>query len=262
MTTRRWHPLCWGAFAALLLLGTACPPAAQNGQVSLDTEEQKTAYALGFQLGHNLHSLDLRPDEVAALSAGLSDSAAQAEPRIDVAAYQGKVADLARERAEAMAEKAKAANDAYLKKAAAEEGAQHFDSGLILIPTHEGEGPSPKPTDRVTVHYQGTFTNGEVFDSSIQRGQPATIPLNGVIPCWTEALQKLKVGGSAKLICPPELAYGVRGAPPHIPPAAVLIFDVQLLDIASNAPPAAHPAPGAKPPKPTSKPAPDAAPKG
>ena len=103
--------------------------------------------------------------------------------------------------------------------------------GLQIVHEKEGTGPSPKASDVVKVNYEGKFTDGRVFDSSIQRGEPATFPLNGVIPCWTQGLQKMKVGGKAKLTCPPELAYGARGAPPTIPPNSTLIFEVELLAI-------------------------------
>jgi FKBP-type peptidyl-prolyl cis-trans isomerase FkpA len=104
-------------------------------------------------------------------------------------------------------------------------------SGLQITTIVEGKGVSPKPTDTVVVHYHGTFPDGKVFDSSIERGQPATFPLNRVIPCWTEGVGMMKVGGKAKLVCPPQIAYGARGAPPRIPPNATLDFEVELLDI-------------------------------
>jgi FKBP-type peptidyl-prolyl cis-trans isomerase FkpA len=105
-------------------------------------------------------------------------------------------------------------------------------SGELEI-THleEGTGASPSATDTVQVHYHGTFPDGRVFDSSVDRGQPASFPLNRVIACWTEGVQKMKVGGKAKLVCPPALAYGERGAPPTIPPNATLVFEVELLAI-------------------------------
>lgn len=105
------------------------------------------------------------------------------------------------------------------------------DDGLVLIHEQEGVGVSPGPEDVVVVHYHGTFPDGGVFDSSVQRGSPARFPLNRVIPCWTQALQQMKVGGKAKLVCPPELAYGEQGAPPRIPPNQTLHFDVELLSI-------------------------------
>ena len=103
--------------------------------------------------------------------------------------------------------------------------------GLQIEHLREGDGPSPTAADRVKVHYHGTFTDGRVFDSSVQRGSPASFPLGGVIPCWTEGVAQMKVGGKAKLTCPPELAYGPAGAPPTIPPNATLIFEVELLGI-------------------------------
>ncbi len=105
-------------------------------------------------------------------------------------------------------------------------------SGKLEI-THltEGTGASPAASDVVQVHYHGTFPDGRVFDSSVDRGSPAAFPLNRVIPCWTEGVQQMKVGGKAKLVCPPAVAYGERGAPPTIPPNATLIFEVELLAI-------------------------------
>jgi len=105
------------------------------------------------------------------------------------------------------------------------------ESGLQIVHVKEGTGASPGPTDTVVVHYHGTFPDGSVFDSSVDRGQPATFPLNRVIPCWTEGVQLIKMGGKAKLTCPPEIAYGARGAPPRIPANATLHFDVELIEI-------------------------------
>ena len=103
--------------------------------------------------------------------------------------------------------------------------------GLQITHVEEGEGASPGPSDVVRVHYHGTFPDGSVFDSSVERGEPARFPLNRVIPCWTQGLQQMKVGGRAELVCPPEVAYGARGAPPRIPPNATLHFEVELLAI-------------------------------
>lgn len=104
-------------------------------------------------------------------------------------------------------------------------------SGIDITFEKHGTGAQPHASDVVTVHYEGTFQDGRVFDSSIARGVPARFPLNRVIPCWTEALQHLHVGGKARIVCPPELAYGAQGAPPTIPPNATLIFEVQLIGI-------------------------------
>ena len=110
-------------------------------------------------------------------------------------------------------------------------GAPAATGELRIEHLREGSGSSPTAADRVKVHYHGTFEDGRVFDSSVQRGEPAVFPLGGVIPCWTQGLQQMKVGGKAKLTCPPGLAYGERGAPPTIPPNATLIFEVELLAI-------------------------------
>ena len=104
-------------------------------------------------------------------------------------------------------------------------------SGMIITHLKVGSGASPKPTDTVRVHYHGTFPDGKVFDSSVERGKPARFPLNRVIPCWTEGVQQIQVGGKANLVCPPEIAYGPDGSPPRIPPNATLHFEVELLAI-------------------------------
>jgi FKBP-type peptidyl-prolyl cis-trans isomerase FkpA len=124
------------------------------------------------------------------------------------------------------------AQDATVDKAAAEKGAVKTPSGMVFRSLKDGTGPSPKETDVVRVHYRGTFPDGKEFDSSIARGQPTEFPLNRVIKCWTEGVQKMKVGGKAKLTCPASLAYGERGTPGGpIPPNATLVFEVELLGI-------------------------------
>lgn len=105
-------------------------------------------------------------------------------------------------------------------------------SGIGITHLTAGTGAMPKATDTVKVHYRGTLTDGREFDSSYKRGQPASFPLNRVIPCWTEGVQTIKVGGKAKLSCPSNLAYGSRGVPGTIPPDSTLIFEIELLDIA------------------------------
>jgi FKBP-type peptidyl-prolyl cis-trans isomerase FkpA len=120
--------------------------------------------------------------------------------------------------------------DAYLDKAAAEPGAQKTASGLVYRELKPGTGASPKATDTVEVHYRGTLTDGKEFDSSYG-GQPIKFPLNRVIRAWTEGVQMMKVGGKAQLVCPANLAYGERGAPPDIPGGATLVFEVELLGI-------------------------------
>ncbi len=123
------------------------------------------------------------------------------------------------------------AQNAVTTAAAKEDGAIVTSSGLVYRSLKEGSGASPKASDKVTVHYKGTFPDGREFDSSYKRGQPIDFPLNGVIPCWTEGVQRIKTGGKAKLTCPPEIAYGARGAGGVIPPNATLVFEVELLAV-------------------------------
>ena len=124
-----------------------------------------------------------------------------------------------------------ASSQAYLEKAASEPGAVKTSSGLIYRDLKVGTGPSPKATDVVTVHYKGTLVDGTEFDSSYKRNEPASFPLSGVIPCWTEGVQHMKEGGKAQLVCPAAIAYGDRGSPPVIPPGATLIFEIELIKI-------------------------------
>jgi FKBP-type peptidyl-prolyl cis-trans isomerase FkpA len=124
-----------------------------------------------------------------------------------------------------------AQTDAALDAAAKEAGAKLTKSGLVYRSLTEGKGASPAPTDTVKVHYKGTFPDGKEFDSSYQRGEPTAFPLNRVIPCWTEGVGMMKIGGKAKLTCPSAIAYGPRGAGGVIPPNATLVFEVELLAI-------------------------------
>jgi FKBP-type peptidyl-prolyl cis-trans isomerase FkpA len=125
------------------------------------------------------------------------------------------------------------APEAQVSTEAAAPGDVKTPSGLIYRELKTGSGPSPTATDTVTVNYRGTLTNGTEFDSSYKRNEPAQFPLNQVIPCWTEGVQKMKAGGKARLVCPADIAYGAAGSPPVIPGGATLIFEIELLKIGS-----------------------------
>jgi FKBP-type peptidyl-prolyl cis-trans isomerase len=222
------------------MLASAAVVAALVGPVHAadpQTEDQKTLYALGLALSRNLAPFELSEEELGFVTQGMSDGVLNREKKVDAQAYQPKIQAFARDRQAAAAEKEKTAGKDYLAKAEKESGVEKLPSGLLYKETQAGSGKQPAPTDRVKVHYNGTLTDGTVFDSSVQRGQPATFPLNGVIKCWTEGVQRMKVGGKSRLICPPDIAYGDRGAPPLIKPGATLVFDVELLEIV-EAPPA------------------------
>jgi FKBP-type peptidyl-prolyl cis-trans isomerase FkpA/FKBP-type peptidyl-prolyl cis-trans isomerase FklB len=195
------------------------------------TDEQKTFYALGVALSQSLGAFNLSEAELEMVQSGLTDGVLKRTPKVNMQETMPKVQQLQQTRMAAGAEVEKKAGADFLAKAAAEKGATKTDSGLIYSTIKEGNGSSPKATDTVKVHYHGTLTDGTVFDSSAQRGQPITFPLNGVIPCWTEGVQKMKVGGKGRLVCPSQIAYGDQGRPPRIKPGATLIFEVELLGI-------------------------------
>jgi FKBP-type peptidyl-prolyl cis-trans isomerase FkpA len=209
---------------------------AGGATVEPKTDDQKTFYALGYSMSQRMQVFNLKPEELAYVLQGIKDGVAQKKPGFEVQTYGMKLNALAQSRSKERLGDEKKAAGAFLEAAAKEAGAEKLPSGLIYKQLKEGTGESPKATDRVKVHYHGTLRDGHVFDSSVDRKEPATFPLNGVIPCWTEGVQKMKVGGKAKLTCPSEIAYGDAGRP-GIPPGAPLTFEVELLSIEA-APPA------------------------
>ena len=218
------------ALSVVLLLAAAAVSGAAGPE--LKTDDQKTLYALGLVISQNLAGFNLSPADLESVLAGVSDGVLKKEHKVDVQTYAPKISQLQASRAGATAAVEKKAGQAFLDKAAAEKGATKTASGLIITTLKPGTGVSPKATDKVKVHYHGTLTDGTVFDSSVQRGEPITLPLNGVIRCWTEGVQLMKVGGKSKLVCPSDIAYGDQGRPPTIKPGATLVFEVELLEIA------------------------------
>ena len=217
----------------LLMVGCMQPGAAEEpgAEVELNTEQDKILYALGLSLGGTAKPYDLSPEEVAIVTAGFVDATRNATPRVELQVYGPKIRPLAQQRMAARAENEKLRAAEFLAKAAQEEGAEQTASGLIYVELEKGSGPSPNASDKVKAHYHGTLIDGSVFDSSVERGDPIIFPLTAVIPCWTEGMQKMAVGGKAKLICPSDIAYGDSGRPPAIPPGATLIFEVELIEI-------------------------------
>src|SRR5262245_53175562 len=213
--------------------GTTTAEAGKKGAADeLKTDDEKTIYAFGAMLGTRFAApLQLTPAEVEVFKKGLSDTAGGGQPAFPVESYGPKLDALVKARAASRAGGEKAKGQALRDLAAQEQGAVKTPSGLVYKSLKSGSGPSPSATDTVRVHYTGTLTDGKVFDSSVQRGQPAEFPLNGVIPCWTEAVQRMKVGEKAKIACPSEIAYGDAGHPPGIPGGATLVFEVELLGI-------------------------------
>lgn len=222
------------AFAAFTL--TACDKApswltGQDNKIVLKSDDQKTLYALGLIVGNNLAPFSLSEKDLKIVINGMRDSVNKKKPVVELEKYGPKVQMLAQARMSKQADKEKESSKAFLAKAEKEPGAVKLPSGLVFKSLKAGTGASPKASDKVKVHYHGTLTDGTVFDSSVKRGEPVEFPLNGVIPCWTEGVQKMKVGEKAKLVCPSEIAYGAQGRPPTIPGGATLVFEVELLGV-------------------------------
>ena len=210
----------------------AAPGTAAPGTKGAMTEDQKTLYALGALLSRNLDSFSLTDAEFATVRQGFIDGYHHKPETKNAEGSIQQVQALARTRAQKV-------GMAYLDKAAKAPGATKTASGLVYIAVKAGTGPSPARTDKVKVSYEGRLIDGTVFDSSAQHGGSATFPLTGVIACWTEALQLMKVGGKSRIVCPAQIAYGERGAPPKIRPGSTLEFDIELLEIEPPPPPPA-----------------------
>ena len=194
------------------------------------TEEQKTLYAIGLIVARQLSVFNLTPAELEFVQQGLVDGATGKTPLVDMDKYTKKTQDFAVARRDAQGEKLAAVAKEFMEKAAKEKGAVTTKSGLVYVPIQEGKGDSPAASDKVRVQYRGTLIDGKEFDSSYKRGQPNEFRLDSVIKCWTEGVQLMKPGGKAKLICPPELAYGKTGSG-LIPANATLVFEVELLQV-------------------------------
>lgn len=208
---------------------TTRPVTTQAKSIPLTTDDQKLIYAAGlFLYQRSIGPLNLTPAELAIVKQAIDDAAA-GKPKEDLATWGPKLGQFAEQRA-------RAASDQVLAKAAAKPGAVKTESGLIYEEVTPGTGASPSANDTVRVNYRGTLPDGSEFDSSYKRGQPAEFALNRVIKCWTEGVQKMKVGGKAVLVCPAAIAYGDRGSPPVIPPATTLTFEVELVGIVNPAP--------------------------
>ena len=231
---------------ALMLAVAGCNQQQQGskdgaGGANPQTDDQKTFYALGLSLGRQIQVFDMTPEELEFVKAGITAQVQGKEPAVDIQAFGPKLPELARTRATSRAEKEK--SKGFLEEQAKASGAKRTESGLIFTSLTEGNGPSPAATDVVKVNYRGTLPDGKEFDSSYKRNEPAQFPLNGVIRCWTEGVQKMKVGGKAQLVCPSDLAYGDRGTP-GIPGGSALVFEVELLDVQKNEPPPMPTMPG------------------
>ncbi|MGK7394995.1 MAG: FKBP-type peptidyl-prolyl cis-trans isomerase [Candidatus Cyclobacteriaceae bacterium M3_2C_046] len=225
-------------FLSVAIFYSACNNANMEGggTANLDTELDTVSYSLGVSIAQNIKTQGLEEVNAAAFAQGIKDFY-QDEENVKVtpdmadqllSAYFTNLRD--RKNRELQVE-----GEEFLESNKTKEGVQTTESGLQYKVIEEGSGEMPALEDQVRVHYTGKTIDGEVFDSSVDRGEPVTFQVNQVIPGWTEALQKMKVGGKWELYIPSDLAYGERGAGPNIPPNSVLIFDVELLGIGEEA---------------------------
>ncbi|MGI9326819.1 MAG: FKBP-type peptidyl-prolyl cis-trans isomerase [Pseudomonadales bacterium] len=228
------------ASLATTLVGCAQPdtseaPAAAAAQASaeLESDAQKASYTVGYGMADDLRSRMSDDFEGSAFLAGVEDAISKTLPKVSEEEGQRTMRAMS-ERAQAAAQdKAEATmveGQAFLEENGKKEGITTLASGLQYEVLNPGDGPKPTADDTVTTHYEGRLIDDTVFDSSIQRGEPASFPLKGVIPGWTEALQLMPTGAKYRLFIPPNLAYGERAAG-TIPPNSTLIFEVELLSI-------------------------------
>ena len=216
-------------------VGAAMPAAA-----GLSTDKQKASYGIGLGMGGSMRQTQLTADDLdmQALVRGLSDALGDKKPALSqeelkqvMTDFQKQLVGRLQEHAKVAGEKGKKEGDAFLAANKTKEGVKTTASGLQYKVIKAGSGATPTDTDIATVNYKGTLLDGTVFDSSYDRNEPTSFPVNGVIKGWTEALKLMKVGDKWQLFIPSELAYGEHGAGGDIPPNSVLVFDVELLDV-------------------------------
>ena len=207
---------------------TSSTPAAQEDLA----ERNKMLYSLGFLLGDNLkHQLVLdNEDDYKALSQGMRDSLLNKKSQTDLEAYKPQIIQKYQEDAKIIAAKREAAQREYLENFQKEKGVKTLDNGAMIKLSRPGKGKNPKADSTVTVHYTGTLIDETKFDSSRDRNEPFTTQLTNVVPCWTKAVQQMKPGARATVVCPPDTAYGNRPVGP-IPPNSALIFDIELIEV-------------------------------
>ena len=220
-------------FRGALIASLLATPALANEP---STDLEKLSYSLGIVLGERIQN-DFGDLDPAFVLEGLKDSKDPNSWKLDrpeinkaVQDAQARVRTEQQKQVEAMAEANLKSGEAFLADNAKKDGVTVTASGLQYKISEEGSGNSPKATDTVKVHYEGRLISGEVFDSSIARGEPVSFPLNGVIPGWSEGVQLMKVGSKFEFTIPSDLAYGPSGTGP-IPPNSVLVFNVELLEI-------------------------------
>ena len=188
-------------------------------------------YAVGMALSQQVMSLELTKEELEIVHEGLQDGVFKKDAKIEMQTYGPKIQSWAQARLEKLSNNTKIQGDDYISDFAKNKNVIKTKSGVLVKFIKKGKGDFPTIGDTVKVHYHGTLVDGKVFDSSVSRKEPMTFPLGEVILCWKEGINKIQVGGKAKIVCPPETAYGEKGVPPMISPNTTLIFEVELIEI-------------------------------
>jgi FKBP-type peptidyl-prolyl cis-trans isomerase FkpA len=214
-----------GALVGLLMVSTVSIAADE-----LKTDQERMFYYLGTALSANVKPLALDDAEIDIVVRGMREALSGEAPKMDDAIYGAMLNELAQERMLVGAAQERIASEAYVAEMAKEDGAIQTESGIVIVEIRAGTGKSPTAASTVKANYHGTLRNGTVFDSSVDRGQPLTISLGNVIPCWTESIQTMKEGGKSKVTCPSDTAYGDRISGP-IPGGSALTFEVELLEV-------------------------------
>lgn len=231
--------------SAIALVGLVLAGCDSDTSAKLETPAQKASYGIGLNMGKSLAQEGLADLDSTAVAQGIDDAIGKKEQKLTDEELMEAFSYLqtrAEERMVEMNKEAVAAGAKFLEENAKREGVKTTESGLQYEVVKEAEGPQPGPDDVVTVHYEGSLTDGTVFDSSIKRGAPIDLPVGGVIPGWVEGLQLMHVGEKYKLYIPSELAYGEQSPSPLIPANSVLVFDLELLGIKGDESEAAPPA--------------------
>lgn len=230
----RQHRLAAAVALVGLVISGCDQHAKESAQLKLDTPAEKASYGLGLNMGKNLVQEGIEGVSPKAVALGLEDALGKKEAKVPdqqlmeaFTALQARAEEHRKQVAQANAETGKK----FLADNGKRDGVTTTDSGLQYQVLKKADGAQPKDTDLVTVHYEGKLIDGTVFDSSIKRGKPIDLPVNGVIPGWTEALKLMHVGEKYKIFVPANLAYGFQSPSPEIPPNSVLIFELELLGI-------------------------------
>jgi len=217
------------ATALLLTAAVASGGSARAGEIA--SERDQTLYAIGARLGRSLAPFALSESELEVLLRGLRDAVLGRELAVNETAQQERIDALLRERKPVLLETERAASAELLEQAAREPGAVHTPSGLVMVELRAGSGPGPGPANTVRIHYHGRLRDGNVFDSSVERGVPLEVAMARALPCWREGLLRMRVGGKSRLVCPAELTFGARGDPPRVAAGAAVVYEIELLAI-------------------------------